>query len=250
MPLITYDTPEPDGPQHVVYTDGGLHTSTGPVKNKNFGGTMGIGYVIHQGDSEVCRVGALLGEGTNNKAEYWALICALRHCHRMLVRRVAVYSDSELMVRQVNGQYRAGDALKPFCQEAKALFSLFVDWSLSHVPREQNRLADSLAAAGGPADDMPADHPVEGRRAIGNAQAALVRWWGLHKKEAAGQKLPRLVSRIFPELDPENIKQVLEGRSYKDVTTTDLRQYGLDVGDQDPLASPIRLGKDRQDGLD
>ncbi|HVR70937.1 MAG TPA: ribonuclease HI family protein [Vicinamibacteria bacterium] len=87
-----------------------------------------------------------LGLASNNVAEYQALIHALRWARAQDARRVRVFSDSELVVRQVNGQYRVKHpAMIPLHREATALLRQFEEATVSHVRREQNRDADRLA---------------------------------------------------------------------------------------------------------
>lgn len=87
-----------------------------------------------------------LGRTTNNVAEYQALIHALRWARSRGARRVRVFSDSELVVRQINGQYRVKHpGMQPLHREAQALLRGFDEASVSHVRRELNREADRLA---------------------------------------------------------------------------------------------------------
>lgn len=87
-----------------------------------------------------------LGRTTNNVAEYEALLHALRFARERGSRRIRVFSDSELVVRQLEGRYRVKHpALKPLFEEARALLASFDSASVSHVRREQNRDADRLA---------------------------------------------------------------------------------------------------------
>jgi ribonuclease HI len=87
-----------------------------------------------------------LGRATNNVAEYQALLHALRHALERGARRVRVFSDSELVVRQVNGTYRVKHAdMVPLHRQASALMRRFDEAVVAHVRREQNREADRLA---------------------------------------------------------------------------------------------------------
>jgi len=88
-----------------------------------------------------------LGETTNNVAEYLALIYALQEALRAGYARLAVKTDSELLVRQFNGQYRVRDPrLRLLHDLARHLAEGFVRCRIEHIPRAQNRLADRLAA--------------------------------------------------------------------------------------------------------
>jgi len=87
-----------------------------------------------------------LGTATNNVAEYQALIHGLRFALERGATSVEVFSDSELLVRQLEGRYRVKNAgLVPLHREAQGLLARFASARVSHVPREQNREADALA---------------------------------------------------------------------------------------------------------
>ena len=87
-----------------------------------------------------------LGRASNNVAEYQALLHALRWARARGARDVRVYSDSELVVRQVNGQYRVKHPdMIPLHREAATLLRQFASATLTHVRREKNRDADRLA---------------------------------------------------------------------------------------------------------
>ena len=110
-------------------------------------GQAGFGvYVSRPDGTEVAGLYGYLGRATNNVAEYQALLHALRYALAQGVRRVRVYSDSELVVRQVDGTYRVKHPdMVPLHREARALLGRFEDAQLAHVRREENREADRLA---------------------------------------------------------------------------------------------------------
>ena len=110
-------------------------------------GEAGFGVHVAGSDGkEVASLYGYLGRATNNVAEYQALLHALRWALARGSRRARIFSDSELVVRQVAGSYRVKHpGLRPLVQEAQALLRRFEDVRVSHVPREQNREADSLA---------------------------------------------------------------------------------------------------------
>lgn len=90
--------------------------------------------------------GYYLGRMTNNQAEYTGLIRALSAAARLGGRRLEVVSDSELLVRQINGEYRVkNEQLKGLYTEALGLLKPFERWRVRHVRREQNARADELA---------------------------------------------------------------------------------------------------------
>jgi ribonuclease HI len=86
-----------------------------------------------------------IGTATNNVAEYSALIAALAQAAEMGLKEIDVFSDSELMVKQMAGEYRVKHPdLIPLYQEASALRKRFAKMTLSHVRREHNKRADEL----------------------------------------------------------------------------------------------------------
>jgi ribonuclease HI len=114
-------------------------------------GHAGCGAVILEGNGTVVKeLSRYLGHTTNNVAEYTALITLLRRMAHVPCTRLEVQSDSELMVRQVNGTYRVKDRkLKEYSAEVQRLRTEApYEFLLRHVPREQNREADALANRG------------------------------------------------------------------------------------------------------
>lgn len=107
------------------------------------------GYGVHVTTSDGRELAGLygyLGEATNNVAEYQALVHGLRYARARGARRVLVYSDSELVVRQIEGRYKVKHpGLAGLHAEARRLLAGFESASLRHVRREQNREADRLA---------------------------------------------------------------------------------------------------------
>jgi ribonuclease HI len=87
-----------------------------------------------------------LGHATNNVAEYQALLIGLEALLKSGKKRVRVQSDSQLLVRQLNGEYRVKDEkLRTLFQRAINLLRQFKSYRIVHVPREQNKIADRLA---------------------------------------------------------------------------------------------------------
>jgi ribonuclease HI/pterin-4a-carbinolamine dehydratase len=120
-----------------LYTDGGSRGNPGPA---------GIGYVIYSlEDSVVKKYGKYIGDTTNNFAEYTALLYGLEECQKIGVEKVRVFMDSELVVKQLSGQYRVKNVeLKSIYEKVKMLSGAFEDITFSHVPRERNQVADGL----------------------------------------------------------------------------------------------------------
>jgi ribonuclease HI len=108
-------------------------------------GPAAFGYVISHNGEAVLEENGLLGETTNNVAEYTALIQALTKAKELKASEVLVRSDSELLVKQMNGQYRVKHAnLVPLHRKASQLVDQFKSVRFSHVRREENREADRL----------------------------------------------------------------------------------------------------------
>jgi ribonuclease HI len=121
-----------------------LHIDGGSRGNP---GDAGFGVHVTAPDgSEVAALYGYIGRATNNVAEYQALIHGLRYAREHGARRVLVFSDSELVVRQIGGAYRVKHPdMIPLHREATALMRQFDEVSVSHVRREQNKEADRLA---------------------------------------------------------------------------------------------------------
>jgi ribonuclease HI len=127
----------PDEADLVIHIDGGSRGNPGDA---------GFGVYVESRDGQVTEIYGFLGRATNNVAEYQGLLHALRHAHQRGARTVALYSDSELVVRQMSGQYKVKHPdMIPLHQEARSLMRRFDRATLSHVRREQNRDADRLA---------------------------------------------------------------------------------------------------------
>jgi ribonuclease HI len=122
----------------VAYIDGGARGNPGPA-----------GYGVHVEDEHgalVTEFNGFLGAATNNVAEYSALIAALKYAQQQGHRSVRIKSDSELLVKQMRGEYRVKHpGLKPLHQEAQAIASILDRVVFEHVRREQNKDADRLA---------------------------------------------------------------------------------------------------------
>ena len=122
-----------------IYVDGGARGNPGPAA---------AGVVIRDRDRNepVHEGGYFLGVMTNNAAEYQGLIRSLELAKAMGGRDAAIHSDSQLMVRQVTGQYRVkSPSLKPLHDQVRRLLTCFKDWRITHVYRESNTRADELA---------------------------------------------------------------------------------------------------------
>jgi len=122
----------------VIHTDGAAEPNPGPA-------AIGATVKDEQGRL-IARISRRIGQATNNQAEYRAIIAALEHAISLGVNRVEMRSDSELVVKQINGEYRVKKAsLKPLYQRAKQLQDSLAGFSITHIPRQQNTEAHKLA---------------------------------------------------------------------------------------------------------
>ena len=108
-------------------------------------GPASFAFVITRDGAPVAEDKGYLGSTTNNIAEYTALVRALERAAEIGADRLLVHSDSELLVKQMNGEYKVkNDTLRELFEQARALCKSFDDVALLHVRREQNKRADQL----------------------------------------------------------------------------------------------------------
>lgn len=121
----------------VVNVDGGARGNPGPAA---------IGAVIQKASGDVLEErGERIGEATNNVAEYRALLLGIARATELGATELELIGDSELVVRQVKGEYKVKDAtMRKLHTEVKRALRPFESWSIRHVRREQNAAADSL----------------------------------------------------------------------------------------------------------
>jgi ribonuclease HI len=122
----------------IAYCDGGSRGNPGP---------SGFGvYIQDEAGVSLAELSEYLGIKTNNFAEYSGLLAALGFALEQGHPRLRVISDSELMVKQIKGQYRVNSPdLKPLYEEAKRRIGKLESFQIQHVLREKNREADRLA---------------------------------------------------------------------------------------------------------
>ena len=120
-----------------LYTDGGARGNPGPAA---------YGFVLEADDGTVLAAeGEAIGEATNNTAEYRGLIAGLARAAELAVPEVEVRSDSELLVKQMRGEYRVkNENLRTLSLEAARLARRIGKVTYVHVRREKNELADRL----------------------------------------------------------------------------------------------------------
>ena len=108
-------------------------------------GPAGYGVAI-EADGVPFEAWGYIGEQTNNVAEYCALLAALNLAKKKDWRRVRVRSDSQLLVRQIEGSYKVkNEGLRPLHGRARVLISRLEEFAIEHVPRAENKAADKLA---------------------------------------------------------------------------------------------------------
>jgi ribonuclease HI len=126
------------GKRLTIHSDGACRGNPGPA---------GIGVSLRvEGEHEAREFYAYIGETTNNVAEYKALLLGLEEAEKLGATTVTALADSELLVRQLNGQYKVkAEGLRPLFLEASRRLRGFPSVRVAHVPREENRDADRLA---------------------------------------------------------------------------------------------------------
>jgi ribonuclease HI len=120
----------------VAYVDGGSHGNPGP---------SGIGVVIEDPNGETTRIAKWIGYQDNNVAEYVALMEALQHAVAVNARTLRVYSDSEVVVKQMTGEYDCRSARLHSLNWTCRKLARSVEFSIAHIPRERNGEANELA---------------------------------------------------------------------------------------------------------
>ena len=121
-----------------IYTDGASRGNPGDAS---------LGLAVYNSEKEeVFSYAQALGTQTNNYAEYMAVVKALSFSVENDVKKLTVKSDSQLLVRQIQGQYKVkSPGLKPLFLECKGLISKLPEFEIEHVRREDNVRADELA---------------------------------------------------------------------------------------------------------
>ena len=119
-----------------LFSDGGARGNPGPA---------GIGFVLKIGKGKPIEAGEYVGEMTNNQAEYLAIKGGLKRALKERVKELSCFLDSELVVKQLNGEYRVKNyGLRLIFEEVKELAKKFEKVTFSHVRREKNKEADRM----------------------------------------------------------------------------------------------------------
>jgi len=120
-----------------LYVDGAadLHTKT-----------AGIGGVFYRNGDELFSFSEFIGSATNNESEYKALIKGLEESHNLNILNIDIFADSELVVNQINGNYKVkNERMQVLYGKAISLLRKLNRWSITHIPREKNSVADKLS---------------------------------------------------------------------------------------------------------
>lgn len=122
----------------ILYVDGASHVAAK---------TAGIGGVLYSADEqEILTFSENIGEATSNVAEYKALIKGLEYARELNGDQISVFSDSELMVNQLNLEYKVKNVqIFRLYTRVTGLLGEFESWSIRHIPRSKNRKADILS---------------------------------------------------------------------------------------------------------
>jgi len=122
----------------IIYCDGGSRGNPGPA---------GLGVVIYDEDNNVIEeISEFLGVTTNNQAEYKGVLQAIKKAKELKAKELIFYLDSELIVKQMSGEYRVKNKdLLPLYNEIRKYILEFKKVEFNHVRREYNKEADALA---------------------------------------------------------------------------------------------------------
>lgn len=189
-----------------------------------------IGHIEHHEPIE--RAYPLPFKKTGNEAEYMGLIEGLRDAHRHFIRRIEVRGDSLLVVNQINGLWKArSPKMLRLRNEARLLLHLFEEWSITHIPREENENADHLArqatemaldwTISKPDEDAEPEEPQsQARQEHDQRMLASIRYWAVTGRTTNAYA----VNRIWPSISKGQIWHVMEGTYHRALIEEDLYQ--------------------------
>ncbi|HEY3373451.1 MAG TPA: ribonuclease HI family protein [Candidatus Aquicultor sp.] len=122
----------------IIYSDGAARGNPGPAGAG--------GQILTPSGKTIAEISEYLGETTNNVAEYSALILALEKAREFYPKEIEIRADSELMVKQLNGEYRVkNEGLKPLYDRVRQLLVGVKKVNVRHIYRSDNKRADELA---------------------------------------------------------------------------------------------------------
>lgn len=118
--------------------------------SKNNPGPAGLGFILKKNKEIICRQGFYLGTKTNNQAEYFALVVGIFFTQKYIKKgeKLVIISDSQLLVRQMNGIYKVKDRFLGQLKDIAVLWLHEYSYKIEHVLREFNTLADEMANYG------------------------------------------------------------------------------------------------------
>ncbi|MEN6386739.1 MAG: phosphoribosylglycinamide formyltransferase [Phycisphaerales bacterium] len=123
-----------------IFTDGGSRGNPGPA--------AGAFVLFDENKQQLCAEAKFISHATNNIAEYTGLLTGLEKAFSLGARNVKIFSDSELMVKQINGEYKVkNEGLRELYEQCFHLLTKFKGWQMTHVYREKNKHADKLVNA-------------------------------------------------------------------------------------------------------
>jgi ribonuclease HI len=109
----------------------------------------GIGGIIYKNDEELFSFSEYIGSKTNNEAEYSALIRGIDELLNLNILHAEIYADSELIVKQINGEYKVkNERMLKLHSKATSLLKQLNSWSVNHIVRDKNSVADKLSKEG------------------------------------------------------------------------------------------------------
>jgi formyltetrahydrofolate-dependent phosphoribosylglycinamide formyltransferase len=121
----------------IAYTDGASRGNPGPAA---------AGFILTEpGGTQLQAEAMFLGRTTNNVAEYTAVVKALEAAKQIGAKQIKLFSDSELLVKQINGQYKVkSEQIRPLFRQTVELLEKFQSWKVQHITRDKNQQADSI----------------------------------------------------------------------------------------------------------
>jgi len=120
----------------IIYTDGACLGNPGP---------MGIGIVFVKNDRIVKKISQPIGKGTNNIAEYMAVLTALQEAKKMGEKNITLRADSQLLIKQLNGEYKVKAKHLRQLHDAVVLLARELNVKFEWIEREKNKIADYLS---------------------------------------------------------------------------------------------------------
>ena len=198
----------------IAHIDGGSRGNPGP---------SAAGFVLNDSSgTQLQAKGYVLGRMTNNVAEYTSFVKALEAAGKLGAEQLIVYSDSELLVKQINGQYRVkSELIKPLYDQAINLLGGFNSWKVRHITRDKNKQADSLVN-----EALDAGHNIEAKLKPALKKEKPIRLGVLIS--GSGTTLKNILKHIKQDMLNAEVAVVISSRS-KVTGVEKAKNAGLDV---------------------